>query len=81
MDKNVRGTYSLAKNIMGWSPASQPRMFLVGGTVLRKPLDLANALQKHYKEKIDKIIGGLEKRGRDPLRFLKAALIRWGGGG
>ena len=80
-DKNVKGTYALAKNIMGWSPATQPRMFLVEGIVLRKPLELANALQNYYKTKIDKIVEGLEKRGRDPLRFLKAALIRWRGGG
>ena len=66
---------------MGWSPAAQPRMFLIEGTVLRKPTEIANALQKHYKTKIEKIVKGLERGGHDPLRYLKAALIRWGGGG
>ena len=80
-DKNIKATYGLAKNILGWSPASQPRMFLVHGAVLRKPIDLANALQNYYKDKIDKIVGALEKGGRDPLRYLKAALIRWRRGG
>ena len=65
---------------MGWSPAAQPRMFLVGGSVIRKPLDLANTLQNYYKSKIDLIVARLEKGGRDPMRYLKGAIIRWGGG-
>ena len=39
--KNVKGTYNLAKNVMGWASSSQPKMFIIGGRILRKPVELA----------------------------------------
>ena len=77
-EKNdAKNIYNTAKKLMGWSAPKQPKMFLVNGTLFRRPVDIANILQNFYKKKIESLIGALEKRGRDPLRLLKQALARW----
>ena len=72
--KNI---YRTAKKIMGWYVPLQPKMFLARGTIFRKPVQMANELQKFYVKKVENLMGGLEKGGCDPLRFLKGALMRW----
>ena len=78
-EKNVKGTYDLAKKLMGWETSSHPTMFVIRGKIYRKPRDLANELQKYYSEKVKKLIGGLKRRGRDPLIFLNRAMQKWQG--
>ena len=78
-EKNVKGTYDLAKKLMGWGSSTHPTMFLIKGKIFRKPTDLANELQKFYTEKINNLIRGLKRRGRDPLNFLKIAMNNWQG--
>ena len=53
----------MAKNIMGWSTMGQPKMFFKDGKLFRKPIDLANILQKYYVDKVVKLMVGLEKKG------------------
>ena len=77
--KNVKGTYSLVKKVMGWSSVTQPKMFLIEGKLIRKPLELANTLQKFYIEKVNSLVRRLNGGGCDPLRFLKGAINRWSG--
>ena len=62
---------------MGWETSQGPKMFIVGGEIFRKPQELANILQKFYKQKVEKLLVGLEKGGRDPLNLLNLAMERW----
>ena len=64
---------------MGWGAPTHPTMFLIEGTIFRKPRELANELQKYYVDKIKNLVKGLKKGGRDPLRYLDAAFCRWRG--
>ena len=64
---------------MGWGSSTQPTMFLIRGRFFRKPVEIADELQKYYIGKITNLIRGLKKGGRDPLRYLNMALQRWQG--
>ena len=50
---NVRGIYRTTKQILGWESAGQPTSFLIGGKLLRKPVDIANEIQNFYERKIN----------------------------
>ena len=76
-NSDVKNTYRMATNLMGWSPPGPPKMFLVRGVLYRKPLELVNLLKKFYIDKVESLIMGLQKRGHDPLTFLNAAFDRW----
>ena len=39
---DAKNTYRTAKKLLGWSAPSQPRMFLVNGTLYRRPVEMAN---------------------------------------
>ena len=56
-------------------------MFLIRGRIFRKPVELADKLQKHYTEKINTLMRGLRRGGPDPLKYLDVALLRWQGKG
>ena len=75
----MKGTYSTAKNVLGWNMASQPNMLISGGVIFRKPLDMANILQNTFKNKVENLMRGLKRGGRDPLRLLDEALYHWEG--
>ena len=49
------------------------------GPLFRKPIDLANILQKHYISKVQKLMDGLKRGGQDPLKYLDRAMNRWEG--
>ena len=77
----MKGTYGTVKGILGWTNNYQPKMFLVGGILERKLVNIANILQKFYKEKVENLVKELKKGGRGPLRFLNAVLQKWESGG
>ena len=81
LENDAKNIYRTAKNLMGWSAPKQPKMFLINGTLYRKPLEMANILLDFYNSKIESLGRALEKRGRDPLRFLDRALAQWEGTG
>ena len=72
-----KNTFRTAKRLLGWTAPKQPTMFLVNGTIFRKPVQLANILQRHYSNKVTNLMSVLEKRGCDPLRFLSRAFNKW----
>ena len=78
-EKNVKGIYNTAKNVMGWNMATQPNMLISGGLIFRSPLDMANVLQKTFKNKVENLMRGLKRGGRDPLRLLNEAMFHWEG--
>ena len=75
--QDISSIYRTTKEILGWAGTTQPTCFLINGTLIRKPVELANALQSHFINKIGRLISGVRKSGQDPLNFLLKAFSRW----
>ena len=73
----MKNIYKTAKNIMGWVSTGQPSMFLKGGQFFRNPLIWQTYFKNITMKNLKNLILGLKKWGRDPLRFLRAAIQRW----
>ena len=52
----------MTKEVLGWNSQSQPNCFLIDGQIIRKPVDIANLLQKYFEEKIKNIIKNLNNK-------------------
>ena len=65
-EKNVKGTYSTAKGLLGWTVSLQPNMLISGGVIFRIPLYMANVLQKLYKKKVKNLMRGLKRGAGTP---------------
>ena len=78
LKNDVKTTYRMTKEILGWTSPGQPNCFLIEGKIIRKPSDIANELQKCFVQKIKNLMKNLKKSNHDPLIFLKMALSKWG---
>ena len=77
--KDTKNIYKITKDILGWTTAGPPTCLLWEEKLARKPAEIANILQKIFTEKIQKLISGLVKNGRDPCEYLNRAMNRWEG--
>ena len=77
-EKNyVRKTFRTTKEILGWSSQGQPGCFLIRGIIIRRPIELANALQDYFEDKIRNLMGKLKKWESDPLDILNKSMESW----
>ena len=77
-DKNSAGLFRMAKNRMGWTTMGPPNLFIINGKTVRSPLELANTLVNHYRQKLRKLKNNLPQITQDPMILLDMALHRWG---
>ena len=72
--KNVYGT---AKELLGWKQNQAPTSFLINGSLIRKPEELANAQMHHFEKKIEDLRNKQWPKEKDPLILLRGALKNW----
>ena len=77
---DTRRIYNLAKKKMGWKKMGSPEVFLVNGEKVTNPKKMAEIQIDTFYNKVKKLIDKLPPQVNDPLKYLKRALSRWGGG-
>ena len=75
--KDVKGTYSMAKQQAGWKFMGPPTSLLVDGKIISSHKELAEAQKRTFQNKVKKLIANLPPPTRDPLSTLKTSLEKW----
>ena len=78
-EQDTKNLYRLTHEIIGKKATNTPQQLVVQGSLLRKPVEIANALADYYDSKVKLITQKLPELTRNPHRFLDAALESWEG--
>ena len=78
-EMDSKNLYRLTHEIMGKKSTNTPQQLVVQGSLLRKPVEIANALADYYEMKVKQITQKLPVLTRNPHRFLDAAMESWEG--
>ena len=78
-ETDTKSLYSLSNELINRTDRSSPQQFVVNGTLLRKPSEMANMQMDYYVKKVMDILKNISGNDRNPHRFLDHALQSWEG--
>ena len=74
---DTRKTFSIAKNLLGWSKGAEPDRLIAEGKIEASPRKLAQIQMQYFRKKVADIKSGLPARRNNPLKYLRRAFTRW----
>ena len=74
---DIKNIYNTTRKILNWKGAEAPQTLLMGGLVVRRPIDLANCQMKFFVEKVRKLTSNLPPQRHNPLKWLNEAMSKW----
>ena len=74
-----KSLYRISKEQLGWNLGGQPTSLNNNGKWMTKPVDIANILNKYFKDKVVELKRGIPSRNKDPLETLRNSMKRWNG--
>ena len=78
-ENDTKQIYGAARKIMNWKNGNSPRSFLINGTLVRKPVELATAQMAYYTKKVKTLMDNLPISQDNPLKWLIRAKDKWSG--
>ena len=75
--EDTKNMYNLTNELLDRKNANSPQQLVLAGRLIRKPIEIANALIEYYDTKVRKILEKIPTSLRNPHRFLDNALESW----
>ena len=76
-ERDTAAIHATARDILGSRKAGPPTAFIIEGRIIRKQVDLANAQQDYYVEKIANIRSARPRVRNNPYKYLERLFSRW----
>ena len=76
-EHDSRGLYKLTNELLDVRSSTTPQQLLHRGTLVRKPVEIANLLIDFYSEKVKKLTSNFGPPNKGPHYFLDLALNSW----
>ena len=77
-NNDVGAIYRTAKDQIGWSKNTSPTSFVINGSKITKPQEMANAQSKAFTDKTSKLLREIPLSATDPCETLTKSLDKWG---
>ena len=68
--ENPSKTWKLIKSMLSWTSGGPPIQLSINGNIIRKPVEIANAMNSYFVSKINNIVNSLPQSNQNSSSFL-----------
>ena len=65
-ENDTRNIFRTTKKLLNWKNGTSPTSFLIGGRLIRRPIDLANSQLDYFIAKVDKLTRRFQNNATNP---------------